>query len=89
MTADTNIMREAASRVSEQKNKYDSAVEDLNQLIVKLGQYWGDEAYDSMKQKYDAKSSKDLAELSQVLGDFSRQITEAADELDRRIDSLV
>ena len=88
MTADTNIMRDAASRVSEQKNKYDSAIEELNRLIVTLGKYWGDEAYDDLKQKYETKSRNDLKELSQTLGDFSKQITTAADELDATIRSL-
>ena len=89
MTADTNIMRDAASRVADEKKKYDSAIEELNQLIVvTLGKYWGDEAYDELKQKYETKSRNDLRELSETLGEFSKQITTAADDLDKAIGSL-
>ena len=88
MTADTNIMRDAASAVLKEKEKYDSAIEELNQLMVTLGSYWGDEAYDDLKKEYYTKSRNDLRELSQTLGDFSKQITTAADELDQTIGSL-
>ena len=89
MTADTNLMRDAASRVADEKAKYDAAIAELDQLItVTLGQFWGDEAYDDLKQKYESKSRNDLRNLGTTLKEFSTQITEAADELDRRINSL-
>lgn len=89
MTAETNLMRDAASRVADEKGKYDAAVAELNQLIsVTLGQYWGDEAYDELKQKYESKNRGDLNELGNTLKDFSIQLTNAADELDRAINSI-
>lgn len=89
MTADTNLMRDAAARVADEKTKYDAAVAELNQLItVTLGQYWGDEAYDELKQKYESKNRNDLNELGQTLKEFSTQLTNAADELDRAINSI-
>ena len=82
MTADTNAMREAASQVSTEKGKFDSAVANLNSEITKLGQYWIDESYDEMKASYDQKDKQMLIDLGTVIAQFSSDITVAADELD-------
>lgn len=89
MTADTVKMREAAGNVASEKSKYDNAINEIDKLITStLGQYWGDEAYDEMKEKYISKSRSSLQGLSETLKEFSNNLTNTSDELDRAINSL-
>lgn len=89
MTADSGKMREAANEVTAEQKSYNAAVQEIDSLITTtLGQYWGDEAYDELKAKYIEKHRGMLEELGRVIGEFSSNLTEAADDLDKTINSL-
>lgn len=89
MTADTQIMRNAANEVSDEKQKYTASVEEIDNLIINtLANCWVDEAYDELKQKYTSKSQKDLQNLGELLQEFSKNLNQAAEDLDRAINSL-
>lgn len=89
MTADTQLMRNAAADVSSEQKKYSASVEEINNLITTtLAECWGDEAYDDLKKEYTSKSRLDLEDLGKLLGEFSTSLTNAADDLDRAINSL-
>ena len=81
MTADTQIMRNAAADVSSEEKKYSTSVQEIDNLITsKLAEWWGDE--------YTSKSRPDLEELGKLLREFSSSLTTAAEDLDRAINSL-
>lgn len=89
MTADTQIMRNAASEVADEQQKYTASVEEIDNLITKvLAECWVDEAYDELNQKYTSKSRIDLEELGALIKEFSTCLNQAADDLDRAINSL-
>lgn len=89
MTADTQLMRNAAADVATQQEKYTESVEEINNLITTtLAECWGDEAYDDLKKEYTSKSRLDLEDLGKLLGEFSTSLTNAADDLDKAINSL-
>lgn len=89
MTADTQIMRNAAADVSSEEKKYSTSVQEIDNLITNtLAQCWGDEAYDDLNKEYTNKSRQDLQELGQLLREFSTSLTTAAEDLDRAINSL-
>lgn len=90
MTGDTAKMREASGQVANEKRDYSKSVEELGVLITNtLEKYWSDEAYRSLKDKYITKHSKDLAELGQLLQEFSTNLDNAADDLDATIKGLM
>lgn len=90
MTADTQLMRNAAADVATQQEKYTESVEEINNLITTtLAECWGDEAYDDLKKEYTSKSRLDLEDLGKLLGEFSTSLTNAADDLDKAINSLI
>lgn len=89
MTADTQIMRNAATEVASEEKKYSTSVQEIDNLITNtLAQCWGDEAYDELNKQYTSKSRTDLQELGQLLREFSSSLTTAAEDLDRAINSL-
>ena len=89
MTADTQIMRSAASEVAEEQQKYTTAREEIDNLITNvLAECWVDEAYEELKTEYTSKSRIDLQNLGELLKEFSKNLNQAADDLDRAINSL-
>lgn len=89
MTADTNLMRNAAGDVSSENQKYVTSVQEINNLINNtLAECWGDEAYDQLNREYNSKSKPNLEELGRLLTQFSSDLTTAADDLDRAIRSI-
>lgn len=89
MTADTQVMRNAAADVASEEKKYTTSVQEIDNLITnKLASCWGDEAYDQLNKEYTSKSRQDLQELGQLLREFSSSLTTAAEDLDRAINSL-
>lgn len=89
MTADTQVMRNAAADVASEEKKYEVSVQEIDSLITnKLASCWGDEAYDQLNKEYTSKSRLDLQELGQLLKEFSSSLNRAADDLDRAINSL-
>lgn len=89
MTGDTSKMREAASQVLTEEKKYNTSIENIDQLITNtLGQYWVDEAYENLKSQYTSKSRLDLRELDNLLKEFNSSLNKAADDLDSAISSL-
>lgn len=89
MTGDTTQMREAASQVSAEEQKYSTAIENIDNLIMnKLSQCWVDEAYDDLKSQYVSKSKVDLHDLDALLKEFYQSLNNAADDLDTVISSL-
>ena len=89
MTADTQVMRNAAADVVSEEKKYSTSIQEIDNLITNtLAQCWGDEAYDQLNKEYTSKSRQDLQELGLLLKEFSTSLTTAADDLDRAINSL-
>ena len=89
MTGDTSKMREAASQVSAEEKKYNTAIENIDDLIInKLSQCWVDEAYDDLKSQYTSKNKNDLIDLDNLLKEFYQSLNNAADDLDATISSL-
>lgn len=89
MTADTQVMRNAAADVANEEKKYSTSVQEIDNLITnKLAGCWGDEAYDQLSKEYTSKSRLDLQELGMLLKEFSSSLTTAAEDLDRAINSI-
>ena len=90
MTADSNAMRSAAEKVLEEKEYYDKACLEIEYLLnQELGKSWGDEAYDKLKQTYNSKHKALLERLGHVIKEFSDDLTEAANDLDKTIKTLL
>lgn len=89
MTADSELMRNAAAEVSAEERKYTTSISEIDNLITNtLAECWGDEAYDELKAKYTSKSKPDLQELGRLIDEFSKNLVTAADDLDHAINSL-
>lgn len=89
MTADTQVMRDAASQVADEEKKYTTSIQEIDNLISNvLAECWVDEAYDELNKEYTSKSRQDLQELGNLLKEFSNSLTTAAEDLDRAISSL-
>lgn len=89
MTADTQVMRDAASQVADEEKKYTTSIQEIDNLITNsLAECWVDEAYNELNKEYTSKSRQDLQELGNLLKEFSNSLTTAAEDLDRAISSL-
>ena len=86
MTANSQVMREAASEITSKLKEYQSLIDEIKNLVnSQLAMYWVDAAYDSVKTQF-GKDEVTLNELKDILDtECVRGLNTAADDLDRMV----
>lgn len=89
LSINTSKLRDAAGNVKKEKTNYDATREEIDELITNtLGQYWGDEAYDELKEKFISKHRQLLQELGKRFDELNKGLIEASDDMDNMVNKL-